>query len=57
MTNQSNPLDSPLALHQSLAAKLADACVNPSYMADLWRLYFDRFQEVLAAEPTRREQS
>jgi hypothetical protein len=43
------------ALHQSLAVRLADACVNPSYMADLWRLYFDRFQEVLAEELTRRE--
>jgi hypothetical protein len=32
------------------AAKLADACVNPSYMADLWAIYFRRFEEVLMAE-------
>jgi hypothetical protein len=35
---------------RSLAARLADACVNPSYMADLWAIYFARFEEVLAAE-------
>ena len=32
--------------HRALAA----ACVNPSYMADLWAVYFRRFEEVLAAE-------
>jgi hypothetical protein len=46
----SSPSNSPLTLHQHLAAKLADACVNPSYMPDLWTVYFYRFQEVLAAE-------
>jgi hypothetical protein len=39
----------------SLAAKLADACVNPSYMADLWAAYFHCFQEALVAELTTRE--
>jgi hypothetical protein len=34
----------------SLAARLAGACVNPSYVADLWAIYFARFEEVLAAE-------
>jgi hypothetical protein len=42
-------------LHQHLAARLADACINPSYMADLWAVYFHRFQEVVTAE--MREQS
>jgi hypothetical protein len=51
-TAVSNPRS---ALHQHLAAKLADACVNPSYMPDLWAVYFNRFEEVLASEPTRRE--
>jgi hypothetical protein len=36
--------------HRELAAKLADACVNHAYMADLWAVYFRRFEEVLAAE-------
>ena len=36
--------------NRELAIKLADACVNPSYMADLWTVYFRRFEEVLAAE-------
>lgn len=40
-------------LHRQLAAKLADCCVNPSYMPDLWAVYFHRFQEVLAADPSR----
>jgi hypothetical protein len=43
------------ALHQHLAAKLADAWVNPSCMPDLWAVYFNCFQEVLAAERIRRE--
>jgi hypothetical protein len=46
------PPPTPPALHQHLAAKLADACVNPSYMADLWALYFHRFEEVLLVEQT-----
>lgn len=33
-----------------LAARLADACVNPSYMADLWAIYHNRFVQVLRAE-------
>lgn len=50
-SSQTNsPFYSPQGLYQSLAAKLADACVNPSYMADLWALYFQRFQEILAAD-------
>jgi hypothetical protein len=36
--------------NRELAIKLADACVNPSYMAELWAVYFRRFEEVLAAE-------
>jgi hypothetical protein len=36
--------------HIYLAAHLADACVNPSYMADLWAVYHGRFVEVLRAE-------
>jgi hypothetical protein len=36
--------------NRELAIKLADACVNRSYMADLWAVYFRRFEEVLAAE-------
>jgi hypothetical protein len=49
-TQSSSPLNSPQHVHQSLAARLADACVNPSYMADLWAIYYHRFVEVLAAE-------
>ena len=45
----SSPSHSPQELHQDLAAKLADACVNPSYRPDLWAVYFHRFEEVLAA--------
>jgi hypothetical protein len=48
-------LDSPQELHQHLAAKLADCCVNHSYMPDLWAVYFHRFQEVLAAAELTRE--
>jgi hypothetical protein len=33
-----------------LAARLADACVNPSYMPDLWAVYHNRFVEVLRTE-------
>ena len=36
--------------NRELAIKLADACVNRSYMAELWAVYFRRFEEVLAAE-------
>jgi hypothetical protein len=36
--------------NRELAIKLADSCVNPSYMADLWAVYFRRFEGVLAAE-------
>ena len=53
-TQSSSPSHSPQAIHQSLAAKLADACVNPSYMADLWAVYYQRFEEVLKAEKTVR---
>jgi hypothetical protein len=42
-----SPQEARKELHQHLAAKLADACVNPSYMPDLWAVYFHRFQEVL----------
>lgn len=52
MTQQTR-LCSPPALHQQLAARLADACVNPSYMPDLWAVYFHRFQEVLVGEKQR----
>jgi hypothetical protein len=34
---------------------VSNPCVNPSYMPDLWAVYFNRFEEVLASEPTRRE--
>jgi hypothetical protein len=33
-----------------LAARLADACVNPSYVPDLWAIYHNRFVEVLRTE-------
>jgi hypothetical protein len=33
-----------------LATRLADACVNPSYMPDLWAVYHNRFVEVLRVE-------
>jgi hypothetical protein len=46
------PVQPSQELHQHLAARLADACVNPSYMPDLWAVYFHRFQEVLAGELT-----
>jgi hypothetical protein len=36
--------------NRELAIKLADACENRSYMAELWAVYFRRFEEVLAAE-------
>jgi hypothetical protein len=49
-TQSSSPLNSPQDIQQSRAARLADACVNPSYMADLWAIYYHRFVEVLAAE-------
>jgi hypothetical protein len=51
-TDSSSPSHSSQELHQHLAAKLADACVNRSYMPDLWAVYYHRFQEVLAAELT-----
>jgi hypothetical protein len=44
------PVQPSQELNQELAAKLADACVNPSYMPDLWAVYFRRFQEVLSEE-------
>ena len=40
MTNQSNPLDSPLALNQGLAAKLADA--YPSLRKIVWSTFYVR---------------
>jgi len=39
--SQNNHLDSAQDISRRLAAKLADACVTPSYMADLWAP-FDR---------------
>jgi len=36
--------------NRELAIKLTDACVDPSYVAELWAVYFRRFEEVLAAE-------
>jgi hypothetical protein len=53
ITQSSSPLESPQDIHQSLAARLADACVNPSYMPDLWAVYYRRFEEVLALEMTQ----
>ena len=44
------PVQPSKELHQHLAARLADACVNPSYMPDLWATYFQRFEEVLSGE-------
>jgi hypothetical protein len=46
----SSRFHSPQDQRRKLAAKLADVCVNPSYMADLWGIYFQRFEEVLTAE-------
>ena len=37
-------------LRRHLAVKLADAFVNPTYMADLWGVSFKRFEAVLVAE-------
>jgi hypothetical protein len=54
--SQNSPLYCPPALQEHLAARLADACVNPSYMPDLWATYFHRFEEVLAEDLTAREQ-
>jgi hypothetical protein len=36
--------------NRELAIRLADPCVNPSHMAELWAVYFRRFEEVLIAE-------
>jgi hypothetical protein len=51
-TQHSNPAEYRQHIHHSLAARLADACANPSYMPDLWAVYYHRFAEVLAAELT-----
>jgi hypothetical protein len=48
----SNPTEYRQRIHHSLAARLADACVNPSYMSDLWAVYYHRCEEVLPAELT-----
>jgi len=48
--SQDNHLDPCQYISRRLAAKLADACVDPSYMADLLAVYCRRFEEVLAAE-------
>jgi hypothetical protein len=42
------PVQPSEELHRHLAARLADACVNPS-LHGLWAMYFHRFEEVLAA--------
>jgi hypothetical protein len=50
------PVQPSEELHQHLAARLADACVNPSYMPDLWAVYFLRFREVLSGRVDRHDE-
>jgi hypothetical protein len=53
---QAVPLQPSRELHRHLTSRLADACVNPSYMPNLWAIYFHRFQEVLAGGADRHDQ-